>query len=240
MNTNTEMNPYSRSIFYRFLLLTLLVLSFAWLMCGCKDDDDEPFPPYIITIANVAGVPSGVVFDKVVAEVTGMETITFVEATYIHGQAVLEVPSVFPSDKLQRVDWSDRSDKSKLGHWPVVASDPNACVANLGDFFAYNGNERVGRIYLSDWSGSGATANKAFIYYHYTDRPFTLSGKNLPMVEGSAMFKPSFNYSAQFKTGWNVYAKVNPANPGKDGNYVTCTTTIPDTELVWRFESYVY
>ncbi|NDV82049.1 hypothetical protein [Bacteroides sp. 51] len=242
MNTDTknEMNQTDlRSIRYRSILFALLMLGFAWLMSGCKDDDDEPLPPYTITIADVAGIPTDVVFDKVVAEITGAcwEVIGSVEAQYIHGQAVFEITSMIPSDKLQKVDWSD---KDVCGHWPTVASDSNARVAKLGDFFAYNGNEKVGRIYLSDWEGSGATANKTFIYYHYTDRPFTLSGKNQPMVEGSAMFKHSIEYSAQFKTGWNAYANINPANPGKDENFVNCTTTIPDTELVWRFESYVY
>ena len=243
MNTNTkrEMNlACFRLTFYRFILLTLLILGLSWLMSGCKDDDDDPLPPYTIAITDVAGIPEGVVFDKVVAEITGTcwEAIGSVEAQYIHGQAVFEITSVFPSDKLQKVDWAD---KDVCGHWPTVASDSNARVAKLGDFFAYNGNEKVGRIYLSDWSGSGATANKTFIYYHYTDRPFTLSGKNQPMVEGSEMFKPSFEYSIQFKTGWNMYANINPADPGKDNNYVMCTTVIPDnTELHWRFESYVY
>ena len=228
------------SFFNRFFFSALLALSLVWFMTSCKDnDDDDPFVPYTITIADVDGIPPHVAFDKVVVEITGAcwEVIASVEAPYIHGQAVLEIPSMFPPDKLQKADWSDND---FCGHWPATVSDSDALVAKLGDFFAYNGDEKVGRIYLSDWEREESAANKAFVYYHYTDRPFTLSGMNRPMKENNPMFKPSYQYLLSFRLGWNAYANVNPANPGEDHNLITCTTTIPDTKLAWRFESYVY
>lgn len=229
---------YPLSIFYRSFFLALLCLLFVGLMSGCKDDDnDSPDPdPYTITVSDVIGIPDHVVFDRVKVEISGTcwEIIGSVEATYEHGDAVLTIPSVFLSEKLQKVD---RSGNDMCGHWDVTASDPNALVARLGDFFAYNGDKRVGRIYLTDWTGEGSNSEKAFIYYHYTDRPFTLSGYNN---------QSSYVYSTSFKKGWNAYANINPVEQfDSNGNVIRgailCTTSFSDrTALRWRFESYMY
>jgi len=212
---------------------------FLWIMTSCKDDDPEPLSPYTITITDIEGIPSEVVFDKVVAEIRGAcsETIGSVEAPYTHGKAVLEVSSIFPPEKLQQVE---RTKENMCGHWGTASSDPDALVAKLGDFIAYNGDVKVGRIYLTDWSGKGSTKGKTYIYYHYTDRSYTLSGENINL-HGSSMFKPSYEYSAQFKMGWNIYAYINPPNTANNKTLILCTTTIPeDTQLHWQFESWVY
>jgi hypothetical protein len=231
--------------FLSVLPLSALLLSIA----GCKGDDDlppepilPPEPAYLaentITITTIADLPPGLTFDKVKADIQGVKwkIIDSVEAPYVQGKIVLTLPAGFAPDDLQQVEQT----KGNLGgHWPATPSDPDTLVAKLGDLFAYSGEEKVGRIYLTDWSGKGSSsADKAFIYYHYADRPYAVSGQNLNLY-GSKAFKPSYAYSLDFRTGWNVYANINPSNPGESGSLISCTTTLPDeTQLQWRFESY--
>lgn len=207
-----------------FLLLIILMLS----MSGCKDDLDIPGPKASlfddkIMIADIIGIPGDVVFNRLVADISGTcwEVIDCVEAPYENGEAILELPSSFPSEKFQHVDRSN----GMCGHWPAKSDDPNALVATLKDIFAYQDDVRVGRVYLSDWIGEGSTASCAYIYYQYADRPFELSGSN-----------SSFYYnSASFFKGWNVYANINPDTEQR-GN-ILCTTVISDDrQLRWRFE----
>ena len=226
--------------FYR-LLAALFFLSSLSLLTGCSDDEDKgkeeeiekPAPiaclyENAITISDIDGIPDNVTFDKIKATISGTywEVIETVETTYKQGSAVLALPATFSSEKLQP---ADRTDKDKYGYWPGVSSDPQAMVAALGDFIAYKGDTRVGRVFLSDWSRKGSSAGKAFIYYHFADRDYDLSGSN-----------KSYYYNASFKKGWNAYANINPTSEETVGN-ILCTTSIPtETGLRWRFESWVY
>jgi len=115
------------------------------------------------------------------------------------------------------------------GYWPATSDEPNALVATLGDIIAYQGTDKVGRIYSSNWSGEGSTAGKAFVYYQYADRPFSLTGQN-----------NSYYYSdCTFKEGWNSYANINPVTEGGTSGNIHCTTTVPE-DIFWCFESWVY
>ncbi|WP_280746921.1 hypothetical protein [Parabacteroides sp. PF5-9] len=206
-------------------------------MYGCKNDED---PETVISIPNtclieneiiiseIAGIPENVSFNKVKIEITGScwEVIDLIEANYSEGVAIVSLPAHLPEEKLQLVV---RLNNNMCGFWDATSDNTDARVAALGDIIAYNNNEQVGRIYLSDWSGEGSAAHKSFVYYHYADRPFTLSGKNA-----------TYNYSASFKEGWNAYANINPAESHGPGG-VFCTTTITEkTPLSWHFESWVY
>lgn len=224
--------------FFKSSCICLLLFSFLYLLCGCKDDDHPPVVTPIpntclvdneILISDIAGIPEKVSFNKVIAEITGdcWEVITLVEADYKNGKITLSLPAEFPSEKLQKVVRSHASDYCAC--WPGTVDNSDALVAKLGDVFAYNDNEKVGRIYLSDWSGEGSSISKSFVSYHYTDRPFNLSGS----------FR-TYKYEASFKTGWNAYVNYNIDKDGDDQS-VLCTTSIPEeTPLVWHFESYVY
>jgi hypothetical protein len=225
----------------KYFPFALLALVFSGLMSSCEEDDDDlpKGPAYLsenkIVIAGIVDVPPDVTFDRIKVDIKGVKwkVIASIEAPYEQGEIVLTLPAGISPDDLQQVEQT----KGNLGgYWPATLSDPDALVASLGDFFAYNGDVKAGRVYLTDWPGKGSSASKAFIYYHYADRPFTVSGQNLNLY-GSKSFKPSYTYSLQFETGWNVYARVNSATPG-DG-LSAYTTTLPDeTQLQWRFESY--
>lgn len=226
---------------FNSLFFTLLFAGIAGLMSGCGNEDEgkkEPEPQgqpdpiaclydNAITISDINGIPENVTFDKVKAEISGFEwqVIGTIEANYKDGSAIMVLPSSFSSDKLQP---ADRSDKSKYGYWPGTADNKDALVAALNDFFAYDGTKKVGRIFLSDWNRKGSSAGKAFIYYHYADRDYKLSGSD-----------KSFIYNASFTKGWNAYANIRPISEDVTGGN-RCTTAIPETDLQWQFESYVY
>lgn len=124
----------------------------------------------------------------------------------------------------------DRRNNNMAGYWPGKASDPDALVATLGDIVAYRGDEKVGRVYRSDWPGEGSSATKAFVYYQYADRPFEVTGSTT-----------SYYYSdCSFVAGWNAFANINPATEGSHGN-IRCTTAgLDERELTWNFESWVH
>jgi hypothetical protein len=139
----------------------------------------------------------------------------------------LALPLEFPAEQLQV---ADRRGGNMAGYWPGTASDPAALVATLGDFIAYRGDEKVGRIYRSDWSGEGSSASKAFVYYQYADRPFEVTGATT-----------SYYYNdCSFVAGWNAFANINPSSEGLHGN-IRCTTAGLDRlELTWNFESWAH
>lgn len=214
------------------LLSVLLLLTLSWLVSGCKDDDD--FSPnmdlstHTIMIDHIIGIPKEVTFDKVAAKITGncWEVIGTVSAPYTYGSATLTLPATFPAEMLQAVDRSI----GMCGHWDAKCDNSDALVAGLGDILAYNDGKVVGMIRLTDWSGKDSSAGKAFVYYHYADSPFELSGRNA-----------TYYYSAAaFKEGWNAYANIRPSNDELTGNN-KCTTDLSDTtELRWHFVSQVY
>jgi hypothetical protein len=219
------------------LLSAISISGLLLAVCGCKDDDRLPKEPaYLagntITITNIAGIPQGLTFDKVKADIQGVKwkVVASVEGPYLQGQIVLTLPAGFPTDDLQQ---AKQTKENRGGCWPATLSDPEALVASLGDLNAFSGEKKVGRIYLTNWSGEGSKAGKAFISYHYTDRPFTISGQNLNL-NGSPMFKPSFEHTLNFKAGWNAYATIDL------GNLMSLrTTTLPDeTQLLWQFEAH--
>lgn len=227
----------------------LVVVAWGLLLPGCKDDD-EPAEPVIpntglyentLTITNIHGLPKtrSVVFDRVEVEITGCDwgIIGTVGAAYADGKIVISLPTEFTSEELMkcaRDDWKDYT-----GFWPAATDNPDARVAALGnDIVAYLGDRRVGRIYLTDWTGEGSTTGKSWVYYHYADRPFALSGNNFtnPNPDATGQYaSPSFRYRASFAKGWNAY--IN--SPQSDGGIALCTTDIPaDKELFWRFEAW--
>lgn len=222
----------TRCKFQTNLSICFLLLSGALcLLSGCEKDDDPPapLPDYEITISDIEGIPAGVTFNKVTAEISGFEwdIIETVEAPYADGKAVLSIPAEFEAEKLCKVVRDKVDDYT--GFWHAKTNNTDARVAGLGDFFAYYNGEKVGRIYRTDWEGTGPAEYKSFIYYHYADSPFTLSGHN-----------NSFRFEASFKKGWNIYANIK-AKEKDDSGLNLCTTTIPnEAQTVWRFESFKY
>lgn len=219
-----------RVISYPFLLVWLML---PFFISGCSEDDEEgelePSSDTTITILDIQGIPENVSFDRAVAEITGncWSIIGKVEGVYKEGQIILDLPTDFALEQLQNVD---RRDNNMCGYWPATSSDPEALVATLGDIIAYQGDKKVGRIYLSNWTRKGSSAGKAFIYYQYADRAFTLTGSN-----------SSYRYSnCSFNQGWNAYANINPASEDSSEK-IRCTTAIPqDMGLFWGFETWVY
>lgn len=224
-----------RSIPFLFMLSGLLLLS------GCRKDGEPPMsmPPNTglddnkITISNIEGIPANVSFNKIAVELYGTdwEIIGGATASYHEGKAVLTLPNVFSEQSLMKAVRSNASDYT--GCWPAVTDNPDARVAGLRDIFAYNNEERVGRIYLSNWSGKGAMSSKVFIKYHYADSPYTLSGYNFTIKPST---QKSYKYEISFERGWNAYAEIKPPI-----GVSLCTTSIPEeTELKWYFQSLVY
>lgn len=119
------------------------------------------------------------------------------------------------------------------GFWPAVTSDPAANIAALKDIIAYDGDKKVGRIYLSDWSGTGSKDGKMFVYFHYADRDFGLSGYNFTLRPNG---QKSFRYEALFKSGWNAYAQVKES----DNMSLYTTSLAADRKLYWLFEPHIY
>lgn len=212
------------------LLALLLLLSLA--LFGCRKEEDEPAPEVekeiTLTISAIKNIPAGITFDRVTANITGAcwRVIGTVEAPNVAGTVTLPLPTGFALEQLQKVD---RRGNDKCGFWPAASSNAEALVASLGDIIAYWGETKVGRIYLSNRFSNSAPTGKAFIFYQYADRPFLLSGQYA-----------TYQYAnLQFKSGWNAYAKINPA-ANSDSSIVRCTTEFDKiTDLSWCFESWV-
>lgn len=217
-----------------FLFISVLFIS-GFLITGCHDDDDvpeqePPIPDYTIIVKDIQNIPEGFVFDRVEVKVTGVdwsviETFTF---PYENGQIIMDLPTVFSSEVLQKVD---RRGGDMSGYWTGTSNDGDALVATLGDFFVFNGDKKVGRIAISNWTGRGSSAGKAtLVSYQFADRPFSLTGSD-----------KSYNYSdCSFVRGWNMFANINPASENGTGK-VLRTTVVPESTLFWRLaESYVY
>lgn len=217
-----------------FLFISVLFIS-GFLITGCHDDDDvpeqePPIPDYTIIVKDIQNIPEGFVFDRVEVKVTGVdwsviETLTF---PYENGQIIMDLPTVFSSEVLQKVD---RRGGDMSGYWTGTSNDGDALVATLGDFFVFNGDKKVGRIAISNWTGRGSSAGKAtLVSYQFADRPFSLTGSD-----------KSYNYSdCSFVRGWNMFANINPASENGTGK-VLRTTVVPESTLFWRLaESYVY
>lgn len=217
-----------------FLFISVLFIS-GFLITGCHDDDDvpeqePPIPDYTIIVKDIQNIPEGFVFDRVEVKVTGVdwsviETLTF---PYENGQIIMDLPTVFSSEVLQKVD---RRGGDMSGYWTGTSNDGDALVATLGDFFVFNGDKKVGRIAISNWTGRGSSAGKAtLVSYQFADRPFSLTGSD-----------KSYNYSdCSFARGWNMFANINPASENGTEK-VFRTTVVPESTLFWRLaESYVY
>lgn len=217
-----------------FLFISVLFIS-GFLITGCHDDDDvpeqePPIPDYTIIVKDIQNIPEGFVFDRVEVKVTGVdwsviETLTF---PYENGQIIMDLPTVFSSEVLQKVD---RRGGDMSGYWTGTSNDGDALVATLGDFFVFNGDKKVGRIAISNWTGRGSSAGKAtLVSYQFADRPFSMTGSD-----------KSYNYSdCSFVRGWNMFANINPASENGTGK-VLRTTVVPESTLFWRLaESYVY
>lgn len=217
-----------------FLFISVLFIS-GFLITGCHDDDDvpeqePPIPDYTIIVKDIQNIPENFVFDRVEVKVTGVdwsviETLTF---PYENGRIIMDLPTVFSSEVLQKVD---RRGGDMSGYWTGTSNDGDALVATLGDFFVFNGDKKVGRIAISNWTGRGSSAGKAtLVSYQFADRPFSLTGSD-----------KSYNYSdCSFGRGWNMFANINPASENGTGK-VLRTTVVPESTLFWRLaESYVY
>ena len=229
-NKTTATNRISQLL----LFISVLFIS-GFLITGCHDDDDvpeqePPIPDYTIIVKDIQNIPEGFVFDRVEVKVTGVdwsviETLTF---PYENGQIIMDLPTVFSSEVLQKVD---RRGGDMSGYWTGTSNDGDALVATLGDFFVFNGEKKVGRIAISNWTGRGSSAGKAtLVSYQFADRPFSLTGSD-----------KSYNYSdCSFVRGWNMFANINPASENGTGK-VLRTTVVPESTLFWRLaESYVY
>lgn len=218
-----------------------VLLIFSFLIVGCHDDNEEeppvpelptPEPPDYSTIIvkDIRNIPENFIFDKVRVKVTGLDwsVIETLEFPYENGQIVMELPTTFPSEKLQKVD--RRVGIGMRGYWTGTADDGDALVATLGDFLVFNGETKVGRIAISNWSGKGSSAEKAtLVSYQYADRPFTLTGSD----------KSYYYNDCSFNEGWNIFANINPAEGSSQK--VLRTTNVPESTLFWRLaESYVY
>ena len=212
------------------------LLMFGLLIAGCSDNENEEelpapdVPDYsTIIVKDIQNMPKNFTFDRVEVKVTGLdwqviETLIF---PYENGQIVMTLPATFPSERLQKVD---RRNGDMAGYWTGTSNDGDALVATLGDFFVFNGDTRVGRIALSNWSGKGSSAEKAtLVSYQYADRPFILTGSD-----------KSYYYSeCSFNKGWNIFANINPSEGSSQK--VLRTTTVPESTLFWRLaESYIY
>lgn len=228
------------------LLISCLFLTISFISCENEEKEEEEIPPVVevpntclledeIIISNIVGIPRNATFNKVKAEISGVdwEIIDVVESVYDNGKTVLPLPSSFPGEKLQKVVRSNKFDYT--GFWFASTDNEEARVAALGDIFVYNNDKRVGMLFLTDWPGEGSSVGKSWIYYHFTDQPFTLAKyiKKTPDDDD----RGSYVYEASFEKGWNAYANTNLTEKSTD-NGILCTTTIEETKkLVWYFKS---
>lgn len=241
MPTKTKImykNKTTAAICSNFLLypVIFLLMIFSLLMAGCSDDENEEEPPApdtpdysTIIVKDIRNIPDNFIFDRVEVKVTGadwqvIETLSF---PYENGQIIMDLPTVFSPEVLQKVD---RRGGDMGGYWTGTSNDGDALVATLGDFFVFKGDKRVGRIALSNWTGKGSSAGKAMIGYQFADRPFSLTGSD-----------KSYNYSdCSFVSGWNMFANINPVSENGTAKILR-TTVVPEATLFWRLaESYVY
>ena len=232
-----------RNIFQQMRSLFLMATAIT-LACSCSKDhvipDPGPPPPFTglsgntITVTMPAGgLPADIIPDRIEVEIKGFDwqIIDRLEAPVIDGTAVLSLPVAFAAGQLQEVDRSN----GMGGHWPGAVSDPGAKVASLGDIIAWQGGSQVGRFYISDRKGPEETAGKSFIYYHFSDRPYALTG----LSYNSSGKRTGYTYDCAFHVGWNAYANINPGTTGS--TLIRTTTNIShDTELQWRFEAWVH
>lgn len=219
------------SLFFSFIFVLLI---FSFLIVGCSDDDgvpeqEPPIPDYIIIVKDIQNIPKEFVFDRVEVKVTGIDwsviqTLTF---PYENGQIIMDLPTAFSAEKLQKVD---RRGGDMGGYWTGNADNGDALVATLGDFFVFNGDKKVGRLAISNWSGIGSSAEKAtLVSYQFADRPFSLTGSD----------KSYYYNDCSFVKGWNMFANINPSEGSSQK--VLRTTNVPESTLFWRLaESYVY
>jgi hypothetical protein len=183
-------------------------------------------------LSGPVNVPFSRDFDNVRAEITGIDwtMIATLEEQTIDYETAISLPVVLPADLLCKVARDSYNDYD--GFWPArECSDRDAKVANLGDIVAYRGDEKVGRLYPTSWNSDNPAEKSGawFAYFHYTDRPFTLSGTNLTAPGGDV----SFTYDVSFRTGWNIYYRRY------EGRRTLVTTTLPDdVSLWWRFEAW--
>lgn len=179
-------------------------------------------------------VPFDRTFDRVRADIKGFDwqVVGHVEAEVgvsveAGGHVVALTLPVELSDadlcKVARDTYNDYA-----GWWPAeTVSDRTAKVAGLGDILAYRGDVCVGRLSVSDGS-------KTFVYFHYANRPFSLSGNNLHRPDES----DSYLYQASFKAGWNAYANISGQRFGANASGMICTTELPAAAtLDWQFEA---
>lgn len=215
------------------------VLMLLLLATACNDDDESRTAPVgmpntclsgnEIVISNITGT-GNVTIDRVKVNITGedWQIIGSVEAPYSEGKAVLSLPAMLPEEDLQKVVRDHKGDYS--GHWYAETDNAHARVAGLGDIVAYCNDKPVGVLHLTDWEGEGSIVHKSWIYYHYTNQPFTL--QTLTGRPGS------YQYSASFQTGWNAYANTNLSEYSGAGS-VLCTTNIKEEGTYeWRLVAY--
>jgi hypothetical protein len=207
-----------------FIIHSSLFILFA----GCTRHETLPYTPPTATPV------WPVEFDNIRAEIKGLghEVIATVSFEYEGGNIDLaaNLPQNIPADQLCKVARETQNDYE--GYWPArECSDRDAKVAALGDIIAYRGDEKVGRLYLTSWDGHVATEKGGSYmgYFHYADRPFTLSGTN----HGSL----SFVYDVAFEAGWNLYVNRYGGHPSYRN--ATHVTNLPaDIALRWEFESW--
>lgn len=217
-----------------FLMLCCVPLTYNCIGDECPPGKKMPntclYQDQVI-ISDIVNLPDGVTFDRVKAEIQGVEwsVIATVEATYADGKLTVMLPPSFGSEELCKGVRDAANDYD--GFWPAEETDNrNARVAKLGDLFVYDGDKKVGRLFLTDWSREGSPTGKAFVYYHYADQPLTLGGYNLTAKAGG---QKSYRYVASFTEGWCAYAEI----PQSDGGINLVTTDIGrKRELRWRFE----
>lgn len=224
--------------------LFLLICSIN-IIVGCDDDEKgEDVPPQLpntylednkLIISDILGIPSDVVFNEVKVEISGVdwEVIDIIEADFIDGKATLTLPTGLPTEKLMPavVIITDKNGKQKYdntGFWHATTDKPNTLVAGLKDINAYYNGKKVGRVYLSDWIRKETRVGKSWIYYHYVDEPFSLTGSN-----------GIYTYALNFQKGWNAYAnRVVRVSTDTYKESVSRTTTIPEERVFfWQFES---
>ncbi len=216
----------------KIFILSVLLIS----LYSCNHDEKENPPIYTaglynnnIKIENIVNIPNDVHFDRIRVKIIGecWKSIETLEFPYQNKEVNIILPTQFASNQLQKVD---RQDKDMCGYWPASSDNPLALVATLDDIIAYNGETKVGRIYLSNWGTELSTLKKIFINYQYASEPFILSGSN-----------SSYFYSeCSFEKGWNAFAHINPAIDNDLGK-ARCTTAIPtEFNLRWFFESWIY
>lgn len=223
---------------FKNMRLPALGICLALLLTCCSKDDVPEVPTIPVTcltaenqiiISDIRGIPDGVTFDKIKIEISGVawSIIATVVTNYGDGQAVVELPTGFAEEDLCKVARDDAGDY--YGFWPAEGVDNrDARVAGFEDFVVYNGDTPVGRVYLTDSEGDNASDFKNYVYYHYANEPFTLSGFNYT-VNGN---QRSFQYQASFARGWNAYFRIK-------GDITLVTTTVPEEiSLGWRFESW--